>query len=58
MTPLLSHLVCLLVIWPALALRFNAPSPRPAPRAIARQWATAGQLGGRLFAVRLQLVIA
>ena len=57
MTPLVSYLLCLLVIWPALALRFNAPSPRPAPRSIARQWAAIGQLGPRTIGVRLQLVV-
>jgi hypothetical protein len=30
----------------------------PAPRILRRQWAAAGQLGGRLCAVRLQVVLA
>lgn len=56
MLPLISHLLCLFVIWPALVARFDAPR-RPARRPIARQWAAIGQLGPRVVGVRLQLVV-
>lgn len=57
MLPLISHLLCLFVIWPALVARFDAPR-RPARRPIARQWRACAVCGGRLYALRVQLVIA
>lgn len=58
MLPLLSYLLCLFVLWPALRRRFDAPPVRPQPlsRPLAWQWSIAGLLGGRLFALRLQVV--
>lgn len=51
-------LICWLLLWPALLRRFDAPRPQPAPRTVRRQWGAAGTVGGRLVAVRLQLVVA
>jgi hypothetical protein len=57
MIPLLSHIFCILFIWPALVQRFDAPRPRGLTRSYRKQWAAVGQLGGRFVAVRLQVAV-
>ena len=60
LTELISRALCALILWPWLLVRFGARSParRPAGRPLARQWGAAGQIGGRVVAVRLQVVWA
>ena len=58
---MLSYLLCLCFIWPALLLRFGlfATQPRQlnAPRMRGRQWGLVQHIAGRFRAVRLQVVI-
>ena len=60
LTELMSGALCLFLVWPLLVLRFGAPSParRPAGRPLARQWGAIAPIGGRVVAVRLQVVWA
>ena len=59
---MLTNLLCYLVLWPLLVLRWGLPAPsparRPAGRPIARQWGAIAPIGGRVVAVRLQGVWA
>lgn len=56
---MLSQLVCFLVLWPALILRFGLFAPRPTRvrRPLRRQWGAVACVAGRLFAVRLQVAL-
>ena len=60
LTELVSRALCALILWPWLLVRFGAPSParRPAGRPLARQWGAIAPIGGRVVAVRLQVVWA
>jgi hypothetical protein len=60
LSELISTTVCLFILWPALLWRFgrNTRPPRPAPRPLRRQVAAVGTFGGRVFAVRLQVILA
>ena len=58
---MLTSLLCIFLVWPAMILRWGLPARsharRPAGRPLARQWGAAGQLGGRVVAVRLQVLV-
>lgn len=60
MSELVSRALCLLILWPALVLRFggNTPRDRPAPRIYRRQVAAVAKVGPRIVGVRLQVVLA
>jgi hypothetical protein len=55
---MLSRLLCYCLIWPLLLWKFAPPSPRPAPHVYRRQVAAVAQVGPRVVAVRLQVVLA
>ena len=58
---MLSYLLCLCFIWPALLLRFGLFATQPrhlaAPRVRGRQWGWVQHIAGSFIAVRLQVVI-
>ena len=59
---MLTSALCWLVLWPLLVLRWGlparSPARRPAGRPLARQWGAIAPIGGRVVAVRLQVVWA
>ena len=62
LTELVSRALCLFLVWPVLVLRWGlparSPARRPAGRPLARQWGAIAPIGGRVVAVRLQVVWA
>ena len=58
---MLTNLLCLFVVWPLLVLRWGlparSPARRPAGRPLARQWGAIAPIGGRVVAVRLQVLV-